>query len=95
MAKKAKARKPSWEHAGPHRGTLRAKMGNPSADDVRRGPARARVRGKVEAAWAADMERWGRRVRRDIILLEAHIRQIWPAAQLYNDPGDPPPPPKR
>ena len=73
-------------------------MGNPSAADVRRGPPPARVRGKVDGkvdAWEAHMQRWGRRVRRDIILLEAHIRQIWPAAQLYNDPGDPPPPPKR
>jgi hypothetical protein len=79
-----------WGRGGPHKGKLKDKMGNPRAKEEDRGgttPATAL------GQWFKDMEVWGRRVRRDIILLEAYLREVNPTIELYDDPGDPPPPP--
>ena len=45
--------------------------------------------------WAKDWEEFGRRVRRDILVLEKLLvdKKIIDKADLYGDPGDPPPPP--
>jgi len=46
--------------------------------------------------WAKDMERWGKAVRRDILVLEYHVKQKYNNVtddKMYGDPGDPPPPP--
>jgi len=77
---------------------LRPKMGAPSGSDVKRGPDKPGKRARG-TAYAADMEKWGRRVRRDIILLEHYLKQLNQTTGanldivLYDDPGDPPPPP--
>ena len=45
--------------------------------------------------WAVDWEEFGRRVRRDILVLEKLLvdKGLIDKADLYGDPGDPPPPP--
>ena len=46
--------------------------------------------------WAWDMYTWGRKVRRDILILEQHVAKLKGAKErdlFYGDPGDPPPPP--
>lgn len=47
-------------------------------------------------AWAEEMYRWGRRVRRDILVIEHHLKaqHRLTDADFYGDPGDPPPPPE-
>ena len=47
-------------------------------------------------AWALDMYVWAKAVRRDILVLEYHLKQNRgvTADDLYGDPGDPPPPPE-
>ena len=44
--------------------------------------------------WERDMYEWGRRVRRDILVLERLLVDKGDIKQqdLYGDPGDPPPP---
>jgi hypothetical protein len=42
------------------------------------------------------MEKWGRRVRRDILVLEHHVAELAgrsadAKSMFYGDPGDPPP----
>ena len=40
------------------------------------------------------MYEWGRAVRRDILVLEYHLKKLGVNPNdLYGDPGDPPPPP--
>lgn len=44
--------------------------------------------------WAVQMYLWGRRVRRDILAIERHLKATpGTPPDLYGDPGDPPPPP--
>ena len=56
-----------------------------------------RQRGGANAIqdWAVDWEEFGRRVRRDILVLEKLLvdKGLIDKADLYGDPGDPPPPP--
>jgi hypothetical protein len=46
--------------------------------------------------WAKDWEEFGRRVRRDILVLEKLLvdKGVIDKADLYGDPGDPPPDPE-
>lgn len=45
-------------------------------------------------AWCEDMVTWGRRVRRDILVLEHHVKALGKGTpEFYGDPGDPPPAP--
>jgi hypothetical protein len=46
--------------------------------------------------WARDWEEFGRRVRRDILVLEKVLvdNKLIDKADLYGDPGDPPPDPE-
>ena len=50
---------------------------------------------KSTGGWEGDMYEWGRRVRRDILVLEKLLvdNKVINKADLYGDPGDPPPPP--
>jgi len=46
--------------------------------------------------WAEEMQAWGRKVRRDILVLERHVAKLTgpfadPKRMFYGDPGDPPP----
>ena len=48
--------------------------------------------------WALKMYKWGRKVRRDILVIEHHLKTRFPDLKadgffLPGDPGDPPPPP--
>ncbi|MBM4189065.1 MAG: hypothetical protein FJ206_17330 [Gemmatimonadetes bacterium] len=43
--------------------------------------------------WAIQMYLWARRVRRDILAIEKHLKDQGSNPDLYGDPGDPPPPP--
>jgi hypothetical protein len=52
--------------------------------------------GRPAHQWAWEMWHWGRRVRRDILVLEHHVARLKkgdPKDLFYGDPGDPPPPP--
>ncbi len=56
-------------------------------------PARADLR-----TWGREMREWGIRVRRDILVIEEHLKAQSPKnvltdADFYGDPGDPPPEP--
>jgi hypothetical protein len=48
--------------------------------------------------WTMEMFLWGRRVRRDILVLEQYLREVGkikdkaPDPSFIGDPGDPPPP---
>lgn len=46
--------------------------------------------------WSRRMYWWGRKVRRDILVLEHHLKNLkganLPNTEFYGDPGDPPPP---
>lgn len=46
--------------------------------------------------YGQDIYEWGRRVRRDILVLEYHLKERCRVRddELYGDPGDPPPPPE-
>lgn len=57
------------------------------------GPVNSRPQNRME--WASAMYEWGRRVRRDILVIEHHLTTHLNVASddLYGDPGDPPPPP--
>jgi hypothetical protein len=49
---------------------------------------------KTLKVWTEEMYQWASEVRRDILVLEYHLKLKDPTAPLYGDPGDPPPPPE-
>jgi hypothetical protein len=54
------------------------------------------IRPRDLTEWAKEMEKWGRRVRRDILVLEHHVAELAgrsadAKSMFYGDPGDPPP----
>ena len=61
------------------------------------GPAASGSPRTPQGRWAWDMYEWCRKVRRDIIVLEAHVaaaKGVDPSTLFYlGEPGDPPPPP--
>lgn len=58
------------------------------ADDSRRG------RQLNRAMYFRELDVWARKVRRDILVIEYHLKKLGVnAADFYGDPGDPPPPP--
>lgn len=41
-----------------------------------------------------DLDSWARKVRRDILVIEYHLKKLGvKKADIFGDPGDPPPPP--
>lgn len=46
-------------------------------------------------AYFTKLNEWGQKVRRDILVIEYHLKALGvPEADFYGDPGDPPPPPE-
>jgi hypothetical protein len=44
--------------------------------------------------YGRQVQEWGRRVRRDILVLENWLEILYPNIKFFGDPGDPPPPPE-
>lgn len=61
----------------------------------RGGGPKGPIDGNAIGEWAGDWQEFGRRVRRDILALEKLlvVKKLIVEADLYGDPGDPPPPP--
>lgn len=46
-------------------------------------------------AYFVKLNEWGLKVRRDILVIEHHLKSLGvDPADMYGDPGDPPPPPE-
>jgi hypothetical protein len=93
------AQSPKWKK---HDAILTGKMGSPRPNATtpfkRRGdedskPKEAKRKKKEGVEYRKDWESWGRRVRRDILVIEAFLQAKFPDFDPYGDPGDPPPPP--
>jgi hypothetical protein len=79
----------------PGKSVLARKMGTASQSDIKRGgKARYKAPRAGERPYGRRVYNWGRRVRRDILLIEAWIKKQDPGFATYGDPGDPPPPPE-
>lgn len=68
------------------------------ADAGRRGKSwRLRTNGELTGRtvqYLRDLDDWARKVRRDILVIEYHLKKLGvDEADIFGDPGDPPPPP--
>ena len=71
---------------------ISSKMGGWDGKQARPFPKRRANTSAGRSKLAEDWEAWGRAVRRDILVLEYHLKKLG-ASEFYGDPGDPPPPP--
>ena len=63
--------------------------------DGRAPEQRGPYRYKEWKEYARNLDQWARAVRRDILVIEYHLKQRGvKESDLYGDPGDPPPPPE-